>query len=62
MIAQQVKKMDGGGEETILQDKGLDNDLWYRRVKEGVSKSKVDDAIKKQLDRLNRYKYDHANA
>ena len=61
-IAQQVERMGGGREETILQDKGLDNELWYKRVKEGVGRSKVDDAIKKQLDKLNKFKQANPNA
>jgi hypothetical protein len=39
----------------------LDNDLWYKKVKEGDNKGlsqnrKVDDAINKQLEKLKSFK------
>ena len=46
----QVQKLGSRGEETVLRDRGLDDELWYKRVRSGIGiYGKVDDAISKQL-------------
>jgi hypothetical protein len=45
-----VKKLGHLREETVLRDRGIDEEIWYKRVRSGVGKSgKVDEAISKQL-------------
>jgi hypothetical protein len=53
----QVQKLGNQREETILRDRGIDDELWYKRVRSGMGKNgKVDEAISKQLEKLNRFK------
>ena len=53
----QVQKLGNQWEETVLRDRGLDDELWYKRVRSGIGKNgKVDDAITKQLEKLNKFK------
>ena len=56
----QISKLDDReGDGTVLRDNGLDPDIYYKRVKHSnplkVS-SKVDSAIKRQLDKLTSFK------
>lgn len=46
----QVKKLGNQQEETVLRDRGIDDEIWYKRIRSGIGKSgKVDEAISKQL-------------
>lgn len=54
-----MNRLHEHGEDNILKDNGLDPDIWYKRVKGGSTlkvSNKVDEAILKQLAKLNQFK------
>lgn len=53
-----MNRLNEVGEDNMLQDNGMDPQIWYKRVKgsNAGSSKKVDDAIMRQLTKLNDFK------